>query len=72
MQEGKDDQGVKLPRKIPVYIVYGTVYERDGQLHFGNDLYSRDDALVNALSQSVAPTGNDVRRLQELRKLVDD
>jgi murein L,D-transpeptidase YcbB/YkuD len=72
MQQGKDDQSVKLPRKIPVYIVYATTFERDGQLHFGNDLYNRDDALVQALSQSVVPTADAVRRLQTLRKLVDD
>src|SRR5205814_6448769 len=46
MQEGGDNKGVKLPRKIPVYIAYGTAYVRDGQLYFGNDLYHRDDELV--------------------------
>ena len=70
MQEGKDDRSVKLPKKIPVYIVYATVFEREGQLHFGNDLYSRDDALVQALSPCLAPSGNDVQRLQSLRQLV--
>jgi murein L,D-transpeptidase YcbB/YkuD len=72
MHEGKDDQSTKLSKKIPVYIVYATAYERDGQLFFGNDLYSRDDALVQAVSQSVAPTADVLRRLEALRKLVDD
>jgi murein L,D-transpeptidase YcbB/YkuD len=72
MEEGEDNQSVKLPRKIPVFIVYATAYERDGQLYFGNDLYSRDDALVQAVSQSVSPTPDALRRLEALRKLVAD
>ena len=72
MQEGEDDQSTKLSQKIPVYIVYATAYERDGQLYFGNDLYSRDDALVQALAGSVAPTGEALQRLEALRKLVED
>src|SRR5204863_8260186 len=51
MQEGGDNKGVKLPRKIPVYIAYGTAYVRDGQLYFGNDLYHRDDELVKAMAE---------------------
>jgi len=72
MQEGKDDQSEKLSRKIPVYIVYATAYERDGQLYFGNDLYSRDDALVEAMSQSLVPTPGALRSLEALRKMVDN
>ena len=72
MQSGKDNQSEKLPRKIPVYIVYATAYERDGQLYFGNDLYGRDDALVSAMSQSLAPTAEALRSLNALRKMVDD
>ncbi|HYW30854.1 MAG TPA: L,D-transpeptidase family protein [Gemmatimonas sp.] len=72
MNEGADNQSVKPSRKIPVYIVYATTYQRDGQLYFGNDLYSRDDALVKAVSGSITPTADDVRRLEALRKLVDD
>ena len=52
--------------------MYATAYERDGQLYFGNDLYSRDDALVEAMSQSLAPTVNALRSLDALRKMVDD
>jgi murein L,D-transpeptidase YcbB/YkuD len=36
---------VRLPRKIPVYIVYFTAYVRDGELMFADDVYGRDDAL---------------------------
>ncbi len=72
MQDGEDNQSEKLSRKIPVYIVYATAYERDGQLYFGNDLYSRDDALVDAMSQSLAPTDGALRSLEALRKMVDN
>lgn len=70
MKDGEDNQSVKLSRKIPVYIVYATVYQRDGQLYFGNDLYNRDDALVEAVSKSVTPTGDALRQIEALRKLV--
>jgi murein L,D-transpeptidase YcbB/YkuD len=45
MNDGADNQTVKLPHKIPVYIVYFTAYARDGELVFADDLYGRDDAL---------------------------
>jgi murein L,D-transpeptidase YcbB/YkuD len=72
MNSGEDNNTVKLPRKIPVYIIYATAYERDGQLHFGNDLYNRDDQLVQVMSQRVAPSADVVRRIEALRKLVAD
>ncbi len=42
MNSGPDNTAVRVPQKIPVYIVYFTVYLRDGQLYFGNDIYGRD------------------------------
>ena len=42
---GSDNRHVKLPSKIPVYIVYFTAYMRDGQLYFSGDVYDRDDTL---------------------------
>ncbi len=72
MQQGSDNQSTKLAKKIPVYIVYATAYERDGQLYFGNDLYSRDAALVKAVTGSIAPTENALRSLEALRKLVQN
>ena len=48
-EQGEDNQRVKLPKKIPVYIVYLTAYKREGQLYFGNDLYSRDEKLQDAV-----------------------
>lgn len=45
MQAGKDNRTVALPNKLPVYIVYFTSYGRDGQLHFADDVYRRDEGL---------------------------
>ena len=52
MHSGRDNQGVRLPQKIPVYIVYFTVYTRDGQLYFGQDIYGRDEQLKEAVATS--------------------
>lgn len=41
---------VKLENKLPVYIVYFTAWvENDGQIHFRNDVYRRDEKLKNEL-----------------------
>jgi L,D-transpeptidase YcbB len=45
MNSGPDNHQVRVPRKIPVYIVYFTAYFRDGGLYFADDIYGRDDAL---------------------------
>ncbi len=70
MTQGKNDHRVNLARKIPVYIVYFTAYVRDGELYFGNDLYSRDDALVRAVDNGSLPNEERARDVQTLRKLV--
>lgn len=49
MQGGRDNQSVRLPQKLPVYIVYFTAYVRDGQLYFGDDIYRRDEKLMDAV-----------------------
>jgi murein L,D-transpeptidase YcbB/YkuD len=66
MQEGGDDRHVRVNPKIPVYIVYFTSYVRDGELYFGNDLYSRDDALVDAVRTAALP---DAQRLEPVNRL---
>ncbi len=66
MHDGADDHTVYLKRKIPVYIVYFTAYARDDQLYFGNDLYNRDDALVQAVARGAQP---DAAALQALGAL---
>jgi murein L,D-transpeptidase YcbB/YkuD len=50
MSSGPPNASVKLATKIPVYIVYFTTYARDGQLHFSDDLYRRDELLKARLS----------------------
>jgi murein L,D-transpeptidase YcbB/YkuD len=69
MREGKDNQQIKLPKKIPVYIAYGTAYMRDGQLYFGNDLYHRDDQLVKAVAEGALPSERAVKALETLKKI---
>ena len=50
MESGKNDHTVTLAQKLPVYIVYFTAYERDGQIHFADDVYRRDEGLKTRLS----------------------
>jgi murein L,D-transpeptidase YcbB/YkuD len=69
MREGGDNRSVKLPKKIPVYIVYGTAYLRDGQLHFGNDLYHRDDQLVKAMAEGAVVSSRAVAAIDELKRI---
>jgi len=69
MRDGADNHGVRLPKKIPVYITYGTAYLRDGQLYFGNDLYHRDDELVKAIVQGALVSPRGVGAIEELKKI---
>jgi murein L,D-transpeptidase YcbB/YkuD len=50
MHAERNNQGIRLPKKIPVYIVYFTVYTRDGELYFGDDIYGRDEKLKEVVS----------------------
>jgi len=72
MQNGRDDRHVNLKEKIPVYIVYFTTFMRDGRLHFGNDLYGRDGALVSAIKNGAQPTVSAVQAVKMLRELAED
>jgi murein L,D-transpeptidase YcbB/YkuD len=72
MREGGDNRSVKLPQKIPVYIVYGTAYLRDGTLHFGNDLYHRDDQLVKAVAEGAVVSSRAVGEIGELKRIATD
>ena len=69
MRDGPDDRGVKLPRKIPVYITYFTAFINNGQLYFGNDLYGRDDKLVPAVMSGAMPPKDVVDAVQALRRI---
>jgi len=66
---GTDNNAVKVPQKIPVFITYGTAYIRDGQLYFGNDLYDRDDKLVAQVLRGALPSPETVAAVQALRRI---
>jgi murein L,D-transpeptidase YcbB/YkuD len=72
MHNGRDDRHVNLKQKIPVYIVYFTTFMRDGRLHFGNDLYGRDEPLVAAVKDGAQPTVKAVQAVKLLRELAED
>lgn len=72
MEKGRDDRQVNLKAKVPVYIVYFTTFMRDGRLHFGNDLYGRDAALVAAVKNGAQPTVSAVQAVRLLRELAED
>jgi murein L,D-transpeptidase YcbB/YkuD len=69
MQNPPDNKSVKVPRKIPVYITYFTTFMNNGQLYFGNDLYSRDDKLVPIVMAGAMPSKEVVDAVQALRRI---
>lgn len=69
MQNGPNNRQVKLSQKIPVYIVYGTAYIRNGQLYFGNDLYDRDGPLVQAVAEGAMPSPQTLQAVEALRRI---
>ena len=69
MNAGKDNQSVRLPKKIPVFITYATTYVKDGKLYFGNDLYHRDDSLVKAVATGAVGSPTSKPGIEELRKV---
>ncbi len=71
MEVGPNSRHVPLPGKIPVYIAYMTTYARDGQLWFGNDLYGRDQELLEAVAAGAMPTVEAGRAVARLRQLTD-
>jgi murein L,D-transpeptidase YcbB/YkuD len=66
---GTDNNAVKVPQKIPVFITYGTAYISDNQLYFGNDLYDRDDKLVDRVLRGALPAKETVAAVQALRRI---
>ena len=72
MNSQPDDKSVRLPKKLPVYIAYFTAYQRDGRLHWGNDVYDRDGTLAQTVAPGAVPTAQAVRTIAALQKLVDD
>jgi murein L,D-transpeptidase YcbB/YkuD len=72
MENGPDDRTVQMDAKIPVYIAYVTTFVRNGGLHFGNDLYSRDDKLIPAVAAAALPSARAVEAVQALRRIAAD
>ena len=68
---GSNNRTITLKNKIPVYISYMTAYVRDGNLWFGNDLYGRDDKLIQAVAGGASPSPQAVRAVEALRKFTD-
>ncbi|HEU4748180.1 MAG TPA: L,D-transpeptidase family protein, partial [Gemmatimonadaceae bacterium] len=71
MGNSPDNRHVKVPEKIPVYIAYFTAYINNNQLHFGNDLYSRNDKLVPEVMPGAMPSKEVVDAVQALRRIAD-
>jgi murein L,D-transpeptidase YcbB/YkuD len=61
MNNGPDNKTITLQKGIPVYITYFTTYVTDGQLYFGNDLYRRDDSLVETMQPGALPSEDALR-----------
>jgi murein L,D-transpeptidase YcbB/YkuD len=70
MESGADDQRVNLDQKIPVYIAYFTAYQDEGRLYFGNDVYARDDSIVEAVRAAAQPDPEATRIAEELRRMI--
>ncbi|MFN3870396.1 MAG: murein L,D-transpeptidase [Aquificaceae bacterium] len=49
MIKSRKTQTIKLKEPIPIYILYYTAFERDGKLHFREDLYGYDTILSQNL-----------------------
>ena len=69
MDSGPDNRTVKLPKKIPVYITYGTAFVKNGVLFFGNDLYHRDEALVKAAANGAIESDAAKQNLATLKSV---
>lgn len=50
--KSQQTQTIRLTNPVPVYILYFTTFERDGKIHFREDLYEYDTILSRALSNS--------------------
>jgi murein L,D-transpeptidase YcbB/YkuD len=70
--QGSDNRTVTLKRKIPVYITYFTTYVTDDKLFFGNDLYKRDDEMVNRMMPGAILTPDVERAARTLHKMAEE
>ena len=50
--DATEEQSIPLKRKIPVYLAYMTAWaDDDGTVHFRNDVYGQDEALLAAIAR---------------------
>ena len=71
-EHGENNRSVRVPHKLPVYIIYLTTYTRDSELYFGNDLYGRDDQLVHEIASASFASPEAVRNIAALERLVNE
>jgi murein L,D-transpeptidase YcbB/YkuD len=69
MNNEPNNKAVRLPTKIPVFIVYFTAFNGEDGLRFGNDLYSRDKELVEAVRASAMPSDEAINAANALRQI---
>jgi murein L,D-transpeptidase YcbB/YkuD len=56
--KGSSTLEVRVPRPVPIFILYGTaVVDEDGTVRFLDDVYRHDEALERALASRSAPGG---------------
>ena len=71
MNEEPNDKRAKLKSELPVFIVYFTAFSGDEGLRFGNDLYSRDKELVDALQAAALPSADALNAATALQQLAN-
>jgi len=69
MDNEPNNKTVRIKEKIPVFIVYFTTFMSDEELHFGPDLYSRDDKLIAAIRGGATPSEEALQAAASLRQL---
>jgi len=71
-EHGDNNRSVRVPSRLPVYITYLTTYMRDGDLYFGNDLYGRDDKLVQQIASGSLASPEAAQNIDKSRKRVNE
>jgi L,D-transpeptidase YcbB len=69
---GSDNRTVTLKQKIPVYITYFTTYVMDDKLYFGNDLYKRDNEMVDRVAPGAILSPEVERAARTLHKMAEE
>ena len=72
MNGGGDNKTITLKKKIPVYITYFTTYVNDGKLFFGNDLYNRDNVMVDKVMPGAILAPDFERAARALHKMAEE